>query len=243
MPKTYYQKPFPLKRFLFYLVPLILVCSIGVLFIASPKFYIFEVIPFLFLIIVWIIFLVFFTKRQKSALITLDELELRYVQQSDELIIPWNGIKYFRRRLNRNGGMRNVIIVTYSGRLLLLGNFSEIDEIADYVEQHAKSLGKLSIIERVRLSPLTRWLANLISLTGLVGLVYFPAATRGHFLSLLILFGAVGLILLSQPSINAKAPRDLWKNRIKLFTLTLVIWIVVAIVLLIIFNSLYSSPH
>jgi hypothetical protein len=242
-PKTYHKKPFPLKRFLLYLVPLVLVCSVVMLFIVPPKFYAIDISPFLLLIIVWVIFIVAFKKRQKSTSLTLDESGLHYVQRDDELAIPWNGIKYYKRSLNKIGSTRNVIIVPYSGRSLLLGNFYEIGEIADYVEQLTQSLGKLSITERIRLSPLTMWFAKLILLIGLIGLIHFPQVSSGHFLSLFIMLVTGGLILLAQPSISAKAPRDLWKNRVKLFTFTFAIWIVVAIVLLIIFNSLYASRH
>jgi len=239
-PKTYFHKPFSLKRFLLYLVCLVLVCSIGILFIVPPMLYIFDVIPFLFLIIIFIIFLVFFTKRQKSTSLVLDESGLRYAGHSDELIIPWNGIKYFKHYRKRNGDTRNVIIVLYSGRLLLLGNYSEIEEIADYVEQHAKSLGKLSTIERIRLSHVTKLAASIGVYVGFICLIYFPPITTGHFLSVFLMFVSGGLLLWSQPSTSTKAPRNLLKMKVKIFLLTLIVWIIIAVTLLIIFNSMHS---
>jgi len=239
-PKTYFHKPFSLKCFLLYLVCLVLVCSIGMLFIVPPMLYIFDVIPFLFLIIVWIIFLVFFTKRQKSTSLVLDESGLRYARHSGELVIPWNGIKYFKRYFKRNGSTRNIIIVPYSGRLLLLGNYSEIEEIANYVEQHAKSLGKLSTIERIRLSHVTKLAASIGVYVGFICLIYFPPITTGHFLSVLLMLVSGGLVVWSLPSTSAKSPPVLLKKKAKIFMLLLIVWIVMLVTLLIIFNRIHS---
>lgn len=176
-------------------------------------------------------------KEQTHITLILTESNICYVRRTRNFVIPWDEIKAVKRYFDKFGRTRRAVVITHSGKYLPLINYADLEEIVNYVDQHAHSLGSLTPVERVRLNPITRLIASVGVAAGFVIFRFFMPGV-----GFLIMIGSAALLLWTASTFGSRY-KGSFGRYVAVFILVMIIWVAIGIAIIFIFNSMAVHPH